>query len=277
MSTRGDDVRATPARVDTARPSITRVYDAMLGGKDNFQTDRSVRDRLLALDPEFSRGTWDVRDFGLRVTRYLAGEAGVTQFLDLGASLPVPENTHEVAQRLNREATMVYVAMDQAVLAHGRALLADNDRTHIAEADLRKPQEVLANETVAKHIDFTQPVAIYQIGTMHHIKDRHDPAGIIAQFMAAVPSGSYLALAHVIHPGPDHELSELAAGIMQVYKEAGFGGYFRPVDQVEAMLSGLEVLEPGLVTAADWWPDGPRLRPLGATQRLLVGALARKP
>jgi SAM-dependent methyltransferase len=270
------DGRSVP-RVDMSKASITRVNDAMLGGKDNFQVDRDVKARLLALDPEFSRATWDRRDFLMRVTRYLSGEMGVSQFLDCGATLPETENTHEVAQRLNRESTMVYVSMDPAVLAHGRALLADNDRTHVAEADFRRPQQVLEHPTVTKYLDFEQPIAIFQAGTMHHVRDERDPEAIISAYVDAVPSGSYLVFAHLLDPGPGHELTELAADLVRIYFDSGLGAWLRGRDRLEGMLSGLELLEPGLVPLADWWPDGPRLRPLGRTQRLAVGAVGRKP
>jgi SAM-dependent methyltransferase len=260
-----------------SKASITRVNDAMLGGKDNFQVDRDVKARLLALDPEFSRATWDRRDFLMRVTRYLSGEMGVSQFLDCGATLPETENTHEVAQRLNRESTMVYVSMDPAVLAHGRALLADNDRTHVVEADFRRPQQVLEHPTVTKYLDFEQPIAIFQAGTMHHVRDERDPEAIISAYVDAVPSGSYLVFAHLLDPGPGHELTGLAADLVRIYFDTGLGAWLRGRDRLEGMLSGLELLEPGLVPLADWWPDGPRLRPLGGTQRLAVGAVGRKP
>lgn len=277
MTTRGDDSRGTPVRIDTARPSIIRVFDAMLGGKDNFQADRDVRDKLLALDPEFGRASWDLREFTMRVTRFLAGDIGISQFVDLAAVLPTTENAHEIAQRLNREATMVYVAMDQAVLAHGRALLADNDRTHMAEADFRTPRQVIENTTVAKYIDFDVPMAMFLVGTMHHVSDRRDPAGIVAAYIDAMPSGSYVAIAQLSDPGPDHELAPLAQNIAAVYREAAFPAHLRPAEYVLTMMSGLELLEPGLVTLADWWPDGPRLRPLSPVQQLLHGAVGRKP
>ncbi|MEV4320055.1 SAM-dependent methyltransferase [Actinocrispum sp. NPDC049592] len=273
MTSRGDDAR----RVDTARPSITRVYDAMLGGKDNFQADRDVRDRLLALDPEFGRASWDNREFTMRVTRFLAGEIDITQFIDLGAVLPTMENAHEVAQRVNREATVIYASIDQAVLAHGRALLAENDRTHVAEADFRLPQQVLENATVTKYIDFDQPVALFLVAIMNHVSDRRDPAAIVRAYIDAIPSGSYVALSHLLDPGPDHELAPLMADIKTIYADAGFPGWFRSYEQIEAMFTGLELLPPGLVTLADWWPDGPRLRPLAPVQRLLVGGVGRKP
>ncbi|MET0235093.1 MAG: SAM-dependent methyltransferase [Kibdelosporangium sp.] len=273
---RGADDGSVPARVDMSKPSLSRVYDAMLGGKDNFQVDRDVRARLLALDPEFSRATWDRRDFVMRVTRYLTVEMGVTQFLDCGATLPEAENPHEVAQRLNRESTMVYVSRDPAVLAHGRALLADNDRTHVVEADFRHPRQVLDHPTVTKYLDFDQPVAILHAGTIHHVRDERDPEGILSAYVSALAAGSYVAFAHFIDPGPDSELAELTAELIAIYQESGIGVWPRGRDRLLAMLSGLQLLEPGLVPLVEWWPDGPRLRPLGRTQRLAFGAVGRK-
>ncbi|MET0136517.1 MAG: SAM-dependent methyltransferase [Kibdelosporangium sp.] len=279
MTTRGPespDGADKPVRLNMAKPSVTRIHDAMLGGKDNFSTDRGIRDRLLAADPEFSRVSFDTRDFTLRVTRFLAGEMGITQFLDLGASLPGHENTHDVAQRLNREATVLYVSRDPAVLALGRALLEDNDRTHMVEADVRKPRLLADHPVVAKYLDFDQPMAVYQIGTLHHIRDESDPAGILAGHAEMMAPGSYLAMAHLLDPGPDHELAPLADEIRRIYFDSGIGGWFRSREAIEAMMAPVQLLEPGLVTLADWWPDGPRLRPLGPTQRLALGALGRK-
>ncbi|MBP2324990.1 hypothetical protein JOF56_005375 [Kibdelosporangium banguiense] len=265
--------------MDTTRPSITRVYDAMLGGKENFQADRDIRDRLLALDPDFGRASWDNREFTVRVVRFLAADIGISQFLELGTTLPLPttEHPHEVARRNNHEATVVYASVDPAVLAHGRALLADNDQTHMADVDFRQPRQVLENATVTKYIDFDLPVALFLVGIINHVPDKRDPAGIVASYIDGVPSGSYVALSHLLDPGPDHELADLAAGIRQVYSDAGFPGWFRTQEQIKAMLTGLDLVNPGLVTLADWWPDGPRLRELSPMQRLIVGAVGRKP
>jgi hypothetical protein len=264
-------------RIDTSHPNVSRVYDALLGGKDNFQSDREVRDRLLALDPQMGRASWDLREFLIRVTRFLAGEAGISQFLDCSVSLPSKENVHQVALRLNRESSVVYVSRDPVVLAHGRALLADNDRTHMAEADYRRPRQVIEHPTVAKYIDFEQPVALYHAGTMRYVPDEQDPVGIMTGYIEALPSGSYVALAHLLDPGPEHELYELAVKTRQVGQDYGLGSFSRSRDQIMAMLGGLELLEPGLVPLADWWPDGPRLQPLAPTQRLALGAVGRKP
>ncbi|SMC63308.1 S-adenosyl methyltransferase [Kibdelosporangium aridum] len=278
--TRGDEsseVRDAPLRMDTTRASVPRVYDALLGGKDNFQVDRDVRARFLELDPEFLRAVLDRRDFMMRVTRYLAGELGISQFLDLGATLPEAENTHEVAQRLNRESAMVYVSLDRGVLAHGRALVADNDRTHMVEADFRKPRQVIEHPTVAKHLDFSQPMAVYHVGTMQHVRPERDPAGIVADYIDALAPGSYFVFAHLIDPVEDEELSKLANAVRDVYVNAQVPLWLRTREEIEGMLAGLELLDPGLVLLADWWPDGPRLQPLGRTQRLALGAVGRKP
>jgi hypothetical protein len=273
----GDDL-PRPASIDSTRASITRVYDSILGGKDNYEADRAVRDRLLALAPEFPRAAWDSRHFLVRVTRFLAGEAAISQFIDCGACLPIGENTHEVAQRFNREAATVYVAKDPLVLALGRALLADNDQTHMADVDFRRPQRVLSDPTVRKYLDFQRPMAVYHVGTLHHLPDRDDPWQIMADYIKAIPSGSYVVLFHMLDPGDDNELAALAAGVQEVYLNSDMAsGWFRTPDQIRAMMPGLELVEPGLVLLADWWPDGPRPRPLAPIQRLALGAVGRKP
>jgi hypothetical protein len=273
MTADGEDRRRL---IDTSRPSVSRVYDALLGGKDNFQADRDVRDRLLAIDPRMSQASWDLREFLIRVTRYLAG-IGVQQFLECGVTLPATENVHQVALRFNPESTVVYVSRDPVALAHGRALLADNDRTHMADADYRIPSQVLDHPAVTKHIDFEQPVALYQAGTMRYVSDKRDPVGIMAAYIDALPSGSYVAFAHLLAPEPDHALYDVMIKARQVGLDHGVRSYSRSRTEILAMLDGLELLEPGLVPLADWWPDGPRLKPLGAMQQLALCAVGRKP
>jgi hypothetical protein len=136
---------------------------------------------------------------------------------------------------------------------------------------------VIEHPTVAKYIDFEQPVALYQVGTMRYVSDERDPVGIMAGYIGALPPGSYLALAHLLDPGPEHELYELAMKVRQVAREYGMGSFSRSREAILAMLGGLELLEPGLVPLADWWPDGPRRRPLTPMQRLALGAVGRKP
>jgi S-adenosyl methyltransferase len=264
-------------RVDTATASMARVNDALLGGKDNFRVDRDVRDNLLAADPEFGRASRDRIDFIMRATRYLVGEAGIRQFLDCASALPETENIHDAAQRVDRECTTVYVSRDATVLAHARALLDDNDRTHVAAGDYREPRQVLENPVVTKHLDFTEPMAVFHMGTVLHMPPEHDTAGMIETYVQAMPSGSYLVFGALLDPGPEHELTDFAAVMLAAYRQAGNGGWLRTRDELLAMLSGVDLIEPGLVIQADWWPDGPRQRPLGPTQRLAVGAVGRKP
>src|SRR5882724_6787099 len=160
--------RKPPVGVDPTRASIARVYDAFLGGKDNYEVDREVLRGVLKAAPEAQELATENRGFLIRACRFLAGQAGITQFLDCGSGLPTAENTHQVVQRINPDATVVYVDNDPVVAAHGRALLEENERTHLVSADIFQPAEVLGDETVRAQIDFTRPLAFLQLGTLHH-------------------------------------------------------------------------------------------------------------
>ncbi len=270
-----DDV--TPFSLDTTKASIARVYDAALGGKDNYEVDREVVRQLAQLVPDIHQYAWDERNFLIRVTRFLAGEVGITQFLDCGSGLPTAENTHQVAQRIQPEARVVYIDNDPVVISHGRALLVENDQTHFSPADLLEPRQVLNDEIVRKHLDFSEPIALYQLGTLCHYDGERSPQNIMAEYIDALPSGSYVAICHFFDPETPPELSELARKMEQVFAQSPLGGVFRTRAEIEGMLSGLELVEPGLVLCADWWPDGPRIRPLAPAQHTLVGAVGRKP
>ncbi|MQA08581.1 MAG: hypothetical protein GEU98_08500 [Pseudonocardiaceae bacterium] len=266
-------------KLDVTQPSIARSYDAVLGGKDNYEIDRKVRDQLLAAAPELGKLAWDNREFLIRVTRYIAGSLGISQFLDCGSGLPTVENTHEAAQRVNPEAIVVYVDNDPMVIVHGQALLVENERTHFAAADFSDPEAVLHNESVVKHLDFDQPLALYHIGTLHHLPDEARPDEIMAANIAALPSGSYVALSHFYNPGDeDPELSALANRLEDSFLNSPMAsGRFRTRAELMRYFDGLELVEPGLVVLEDWWPDGPRLKPRDPVQRLMVGAVGRKP
>ncbi|MBP2330509.1 hypothetical protein JOF56_010894 [Kibdelosporangium banguiense] len=269
-----DDQYVVPEEVT----NLVRLYDAMLGGKDNYENDREVRDRLTLIAPGLSEMSQDIHNFLLRATRFLAAEAGIRQFLDCGPALPSTENMHDVVLRANTEATIVYVAKDPLTLAHGRALLAGNDQARILEADLRDPQDVIGNPTVRKYIDFSEPVALCHAGTMNYIVDEWDPWRIMAELTAACAPGSYVVFAHLLDPGPDHEFAESILRLQAAFQSASLLTIqFRPIDRITDMLAGLEILEPGLVPVADWWPDGPRTQPLAPIRQLLIGGIARKP
>jgi hypothetical protein len=262
------------ASIDATRPSVARVFNALLGGKDNYQVDRELRDRLLERAPAMGDLARDVRSFVGRVTRFLAADGGVRQFLDCAPGMPNNENTHEVAQRENREATVVYTATDPIVLAHGRALLAENDRTHFVEADFRDPDQVFGHPTVQKCLDLSEPVAVFHVGTVQYVSDARRPAEIIAGYVDRIPSGSYIVLAH----GHDPEDGSFTPQLREIYQNSEVGlGHFRNRSQILSFLDGLELIEPGLVAMSDWWPDGPRLKAQDPVQRLALAAVGRKP
>lgn len=266
-----------PAYIDTSKASIARVYDAFLNGKDNYDIDREVVRRVRAVAPEAGQMARDNREFLIRVTRFIASQTGITQFLDCGSGLPTAENTHQVAQRIQPEARVVYVDNDPVVLAHGRALLEENDQTHFVAADIFVPGDVLNNEVVREHLDFSQPIALFQLGTIHHYAGERSPADIMREYIDALPSGSYVAISHFLDPRTE-ELSPLARRLEQVFLHSPMGtGLFRTRAEIEAMFPGLELVPPGLTLCVDWWPDGPRIKPLDPVQNCIVGGVGRKP
>ncbi|MGH3795065.1 MAG: SAM-dependent methyltransferase [Pseudonocardiaceae bacterium] len=183
------DDQAPRVPVDTTKASIARVYDAALGGKDNYEVDREVVRRLGQVAPEIGQVTQDHRAFLIRATRFLAKEANITQFLDCGSGLPTVENTHQVAQRIQPDARVIYVDNDPIVLAHGRALLEENDRTHFSAADIFEPRQVLGDEAVHKYLDFSQPIALFQLGTLHHYNGQRPPQDIMAEYIEGMLPG----------------------------------------------------------------------------------------
>jgi S-adenosyl methyltransferase len=269
---------ATRVHIDTTKPSLARCYDAALGGKDNYEVDREFIRRLEQVTPEIGQFTWDNRNFLIRVTRFLASEAGITQCLDCGSGLPTAENTHQVAQRIQPDARVVYIDNDPIVLAHGRALLEENDQTHFSDADIFKPRQVINDEIVRRYLDFSEPIALFQLGTLHHYDGEPSPQSIMAEYIDALPSGSYVAISHFFDPETTSELSELARKMEQVFLNSPIGsGWFRTRADIEGMFPGLELVDPGLTRCADWWPDGPRIKPFDPVQHCLVGAVGRKP
>jgi SAM-dependent methyltransferase len=270
-----------PVGVDPTRPSIARVYGGFLGGKDVYEVDRQVMAKINAVVPEavdIARGN---RRFLNRACRFLAVQAGIEQYLDCGSGLPTAENTHEIVQRTNDEARVVYVDNDPVVLAHGRALLESNENVHMVDADIFVPSQVLENEVVRRAIDFTAPVVLLQVGTMHHLEGDSGPA-VMRQYIDALAPGSYVVFSHFFDPEVP-ELSEIARRIEHVLVNGPMGaGRFRTRAEVMRMLDGLELIkpnamaEPGPAPCDEWWPDGPRLTPLSGAARCIIGAVGRK-
>jgi len=266
-----------PVGVDPTRASIARVYDAFLLGKDNYEIDREVLHKVQQAAPEAQDLAFENRGFLIRACRFLAGQTGITQILDLGSGLPTAENTHQVVQRINPETRVVYVDNDPVVLAHGRALLEENEHTHFVAEDIFEPARILENEVVREHIDFTQPLILLQMGTLHHFNgDRERPAEIMKEYVDALPSGSFVGLSHFFDP--ENEDSGTARRMEDFFVHSPMGsGTFRTQKEIEELFPGLEMVDPGVTLCADWWPDGPRLKELNVAQRTIAGGVGRKP
>src|SRR5437016_3567481 len=186
--------------IDAGTPSVARVYDAFLGGENNFAVDRLVFQETVRMVPHARLMAVENRHWLIRAVRFLTQECGIDQFLDVGSGLPTRENTHQAVQRAIPDASVVYVDNDPACWAFGRALLEDNEFTHFVDADLTRPAELLAHPAITKHLDFDRSIALIQCATMHHVPDEQRPDEIMAVYRDALPSGSYLALTHFWDP-----------------------------------------------------------------------------
>ncbi|MBO0818054.1 MAG: SAM-dependent methyltransferase [Actinobacteria bacterium] len=243
-----------PAELDTGTAHPARVYNYWLGGKDNFAADREAAQQVIGAFPGIVAGVREQRAFLGRAVRYLAGEAGVRQFLDIGTGLPSAGNTHEVAQAVAPESRVVYVDNDPIVLAHARALLASSPEgaTSYLDADLRHTETILRK--AAATLDFGQPVAIILLGVLQLIGGADDPYQIVAVLMDAAPPGSYLVIGH---PASDIDPAAVRAA-------AGYSQRVAPMTprsraEVARFFTGLELVRPGLVQLPEWRPEpGPR-------------------
>jgi hypothetical protein len=257
--------------IDSSVPHSARVWNYWLGGKDNYAPDRAVGDQVMEMFPDITRLARADRAFLGRAVRYLAGEAGIRQFLDVGTGLPTADNTHEVAQAISPESRIVYVDNDPLVLAHARALLTSTPEgsTDYVDADMRDPGAILAR--AAASLDLDQPVALMLIGVLGHIADDDEAQSIAQRLMAGLTSGSYLAL----FDGLDDITKEMSEA-QQGYDDTGAVPYkLRSREQVAPFFDGLEFVEPGLVRCTRWRPDASRF---GAGPDVpSLAAVARKP
>ena len=245
---------------DTGVPHIARVYDYWLGGKDNFAADRRLAEQFMAADPAVIAGVRSNRAFLGRAVHFLAAEAGIRQFLDVGTGIPTANNTHEVAQRAAPASRVVYVDNDPIVLLHARALLTSDPQgaTAYVEADARNTGLIAAE--AAATLDFSVPMAVMLVGLLHCIPDADDPAGVVASLVEAVPAGSYLVISH---PAADIHAEEMAEGASLMNRSMAGQITFRRYEEVLRFFDGLELLEPGLVSTTQWRPGpGTDTRPL---------------
>jgi hypothetical protein len=266
-----------PRGVDVTRPSIARVYDFMVGGKDNFAIDRMAAERALAIMPDAQEAGRACRAFLRRVVRYLAADAGIRQFLDIGSGLPTETNVHQVAHEVDPTARVVYVDNDPMVLVHGRALLADNDSTTVIEADIRSPGEILEHPVVRKYLDFSQPVGLLLLSILHHLHDAEEPGRIAATLRDALPPGSHLAMIHFWDPADEHpRISAKVHDAERVFNETLGTGRWRHRAEIEAFFGDFEMVEPGLVPLAEWRPDARAAAEQKDSYYTMIGGVARK-
>ncbi|MGW3349357.1 SAM-dependent methyltransferase [Nonomuraea rubra] len=273
-----DGRERAPQGIDTTRPNVSRVYDFMLGGKDNYEADRRMAQLALEVAPDAPEAARANREFLGRVVRFLAAEAGIRQFLDIGSGLPTQGNVHEIAQAAAPGTRVVYVDNDPIVLVHGRALLAVGDGSTVVEADLRDPDGIIADPEVRRLIDFDRPVGLLMFAILHHLTDEEDPAGIAARMVDRLAPGSYLAVSHFHNPGLTYpEVSKQAFAAEKIFNETLGTGRWRTREEILAYFDGLDLLEPGLVPLPEWRPDSDDQAEPGITYHTFVGAVARKP
>ena len=260
-----------PAAIDTTVAHQARIYDYWLGGKDNFAVDREAAQQAIAAYPPILRGVRAQRAFLVRAVRYLAVEAGIRQFLDIGTGIPTADNTHQVAQAAAPGARVVYVDNDPLVLAHARALLTSvpEDATAYLDADARDPAKILAG--AAGLLDFGQPVAVLLIGILQLIPAADNPHAIVARLVEAVPPGSWLA---VYHPASDIDEQRVAEAVRRVNARTAGTTTLRTHAEIARFFDGLELLAPGLVQVQRWQPGS--AAPGNGDQIAAYAGLARK-
>jgi DNA polymerase III psi subunit len=256
---------------DTSVAHVARVYNYWLGGKDNFAADRAAAQQAMAAFPDIVHSARANRAFLRRAVTYLAGTAGIRQFLDIGTGIPSANNTHEVAQSVAADCRIVYVDNDPVVLAHARALLTSTleGATDYIDADLRNVDQILAK--AAETLDFGQPVAIMLMAILQHLSDDNDPYEVVGRLMAALPSGSYLALSHPARDIHAAEMAEMANRLNQMMAEKVT---FRSQAEVAPFFAGLELIEPGMRNVPDWRPETDEE---ASSPAALWAGVARKP
>jgi hypothetical protein len=268
------DENSAPPEIDTSKPHSARIYDYLLGGKDNFAADREVAEKTLQAWPSLRISARENRAFVRRAVAYLTAEAGVTQFLDIGAGLPTRGNVQEVAQAINPAARVVYVDNDPIVLAHGRALLSSTPegRCVYLHADLRDPQAILDDETLRATLDFTQPIALILGAILHFFPDDENPAAIVATLKAALPRGSYLVATH--------GTSEYSGQTMKEGITSAYGNDIRVQDRpaddfADLLFRDMALVPPGVVVLSQWRRESGAIIP-SAAEVGSNGAVAKK-
>jgi hypothetical protein len=269
----GAETEWAPAGIDTSVAHSARMYDWWLGGKDNFAADRAMGDAFARAIPTIRTMARENRAFMHRATRYLAGEAGIRQFLDIGTGIPTRPNLHETAQEIAPDARVVYVDNDPIVLVHARALMVSSGagRTEYIDADLGEPEKILSNPSLTRTLDLSRPVGLMLVAVLMLLENAQDPWGNAAVLMDALPSGSYVA---ITHPGQDFN-PDAMAGIVAAAQQGHMTVVPRVRDEVVRFFGDWELVEPGVVPVMAWRPDGEP--PADPNAAYYWAGVARKP
>jgi hypothetical protein len=241
-----------PEGIDVAKPNVARLYDYFLGGDHHYAADRELARRLLQTEPNARDLVKQNRAFLGRAVQLMC-DAGIRQFIDLGSGIPTQENVHEIAQRADPAARVVYVDIDPVAVAHGKQILRGNQLATVINEDFRDPPAVTGNRAVRELIDLSQPVGLLMVAVLHFVPDSDDPAGVIAGFADHMASGSYLAISHATHDSrPD-----VAAEVVELYKSTTAPANTRTRAEILRFFAGFDLVEPGLVWVPLWRPSGP--------------------
>jgi hypothetical protein len=267
-------VAGIPADVDPARPAPARIYDYLLSGKNNFQSDRDAAKRIMALVPEIKDCAWANRSFHQRAARWIA-DRGVRQFIDIGSGLPTVGNTHDVVRSVDTSCRVAYVDNDPMVRAQSAQLLAGTPGVRVILGDLRDPEQVLADPELRELIDFTEPVGLLMTAVVHFVADESDPWGLIRRYLAALAPGSYLALSHLTS---DHKPPRAVHEFRRVFNRATEQVHFRSKPEVERLFEGLDMVSahdpeaPGrLCYVGDWEAEDPEMADSDGSRWLYCG------
>jgi hypothetical protein len=251
-----EETRPLADQIDTGRPSVARMYDYYLGGKDNYAVDRAAADQMMSAVPESKEMVRANRAFLVRAVHHLAAERGIRQFLDIGSGLPTRQNVHEVAQAVAPDSRVVYVDHDPHAVIHGRALLETGENTLFTHGDLLRPDKILDDPKVRSLIDFDQPVAILIVAILHFVSDEDDPIGILGRLREAMAPGSHLAISHVLDDPRTHAIGKILTA-------SGAPPWFpRSRSQISGFFDGFEPVEPGVTVLPEWHPPTASAAPL---------------
>jgi hypothetical protein len=263
-----------PARIDTSVAHPARRYDYWLGGKDNFAADRESGDALVAVSPTVRIAAIENRRFLRRAVDYLAREAGIRQFLDIGTGIPTANNTHQVAQGIAPEARIVYVDNDPIVLTHARALLTSTPQgaTAYLDADLREPERILQSPELKATIDLNEPVGLMLVAILHFIQDADDPYGVVGKLVAALPPGSYLT---ITHGTSDFLSAEILAAVSEAERRSPSPVRLRTRTEVARFVEGMDLVPPGIVSVSEWRADDEEQPRPTAKDISIYGAIGR--